>query len=384
MKIGIDARFYGTLGKGLGRYVSELISQLERLDGQNEYVIFLRAENFNEYEPASPRFTKVLAEFPWYGWREQILYPLWLRKFRLDLMHFPHFNVPFLYRRPFVVTIHDLILLRHPTTRATTLGPLRFFLKFTAYRLVIASALRSARAVITVSNAVRADIQERFPFMRAKKIAVTYEAVAASLSANSREAGAQVRAPRAEAVPAPFALYVGNAYPHKNLSVLLSAFAEFRKRGFAGHRLVLVGSQDYFYERLRHEAAKLGVADQVMFFGRATDTELATLYRRAEMYVFPSLCEGFGLPTLEAMANGLAVASSNAACMPEILGDAALYFDPTNPESMTRAMTELTTDGDLRKRLIEKGTARVAMYDWRDCAQKTLDVYLHATRHSHA
>ncbi|MFC1639085.1 glycosyltransferase, partial [Patescibacteria group bacterium] len=123
MKIGIDARFYGSLGKGLGRYVSELIAGLERLDRDNEYVVFLRRENYDEYEPQAPNFSKRLAEIPWYGWREQLLLPGLLKRERLDLMHFTHFNVPLLYRRPFVVTVHDLILLQHPTTRASTLGP---------------------------------------------------------------------------------------------------------------------------------------------------------------------------------------------------------------------------------------------------------------------
>jgi glycosyltransferase involved in cell wall biosynthesis len=301
-----------------------------------------------------------------------VLYPLWLRKFRLDLMHFPHFNVPFLYRRPFVVTIHDLILLGHPTARATTLGPLTFALKFLAYRFVIARGMRDARAVITVSESVRREILERFPFMRGRKIAVTYEAVAPSVES------AEGSAPRAEAVAKPFLLYVGNAYPHKNLERLLAAFASFRKRGFGDRELVLVGSPDYFYDRLRHDTARLGLDANVTFFGRATDAELAALYRRAEAYVFPSLCEGFGLPPLEAMANGLPVASSDAAAMPEILGDAALYFDAKDPERIADALAEIVTDADLRARLTGKGRDRVAAYDWRDCAQKTLDVYLSA------
>src|SRR5258708_3370943 len=117
MRIGIDARFYGSVGKGLGRYTSELISHLEKIDNGNDYVIFLRASNFKSYVPKNPRFTKVLAEFPWYTWSEQVRYPKLLNSHMLDLMHFPHFNVPFFYRKPFVVTVHDLILLSHPTTR---------------------------------------------------------------------------------------------------------------------------------------------------------------------------------------------------------------------------------------------------------------------------
>lgn len=375
MRIGIDARFYGSIGKGLGRYTSELIAQLERLDTENEYVIFLRKSNFGSYAPKNPRFAKVLAEFPWYGWKEQLLLPFWLEKFRLDLMHFLHFNVPFLYRRPYVVTIHDLILLRHPTARATTLGPLRFLLKYAVYRLIIARALRSARAVITVSNCTRDDIRARFPFMRSREIAVTYEACGSAFRAEAPI----VAAPRAAAAPQPFLMYVGNAYPHKNLEKLLAAFSEFRKRGFSGHRLVLVGSPDYFYGRLKTEAAAKKLDENVVFFGHATDEELAALYMRAESYVFPSLCEGFGLPPLEAMCKGVPVASSNASCLPEILGDAAKYFDPGDPAKIADALAALAADPALRASLAEKGRSWSARFGWRSCAERTRAVYMNAS-----
>ncbi|MEY4723545.1 MAG: hypothetical protein RLZZ324_1058 [Candidatus Parcubacteria bacterium] len=370
MRIGIDARFYGSIGKGLGRYVSELIAGLERIDSKDEYVIFLRKANFDEYVPANPRFTKAIAEFPWYGWKEQLLYPLWLRKFKLDLMHFPHFNVPFLYRRPFIVTIHDLILLRFPTARATKLGPAMFQMKFAAYKRVIARAMRDARAVITVSQSVKKDIQEKFPFMKGREIAVTYEACTKAVRASDTEP-----TPRVEELRKPFILYVGNAYPHKNLEMLLNAFHEFRKRGFTEHHLVLVGASDYFYDRLRTEAESTGLNDHVLFFGHASDEELGALYRRAESYVFPSRCEGFGLPPLEAMMNGLPVASSNAASMPEILGQAALYFDPDSPSHMATIMQDLATNHVLRERMIALGRAQAATYDWNDCARKTFDAY---------
>ena len=377
MRIGIDARFYGSIGKGLGRYTSELIAQLERLDTKNEYVIFLRKSNFNSYTPKNPRFTKALAEFPWYTWKEQVLYPLWLRKFRLDLMHFLHFNVPLLYLQPHVVTVHDLILLSHPRARATTLGPVRYWIKFVMYRMVVAHALRSARAVIAVSNYTRNEIRKRFPFMREREITVTYEACSNTFQ------GENTSHPRVETVPQPFILYVGNAFPHKNLDALLEAFAEFKKRGFSAHRLVLVGSPDYFYKRLQAEAATKKRSDDVVFFGHATDEELAALYTRAESYVFPSLCEGFGLPPLEAMSKGLPVAASNTCCLPEILGDAARYFDPKDPLKIADALEVLASDPILRGTLTAKGRERAAKFDWESCGEKTHAIYLH-TLNSHA
>src|SRR5690606_4764995 len=139
-------------------------------------------------------------------------------------------------------------------------------------------------------------------------------------------------------VTQPFMLYVGNAYPHKNLERLLEAFAAFRTGEHSNWRLVLVGSEDYFYARHKQEAFEKGRDVSVTFYGHATDEELSGLYDHASFYVFPSLCEGFGLPPLEAMQHGLPVASANASCMPEILAEAALYFDPTSPAAITAAM----------------------------------------------
>ncbi len=372
MRIGIDARFYGASGKGLGRYVSELIGRLEAIDRDNDYVVFLRRANFDEYRPANPRFTKVLAEIPWYGWKEQLLYPSLLARHRLDLMHFCHFNVPVLYRRPFVVTVHDLILLSHPTARATTLGPLLYRVKYFFYRLVIGSALRRCRAVITVSECTKKEIERNFPFAKNKKIFVTYEACG---SAFRPGAGLPAAADGpAAGIPRPFALYVGSAYPHKNLDRLVAAFAGFR-RSRPDFRLVLVGGSDYFYERLKRETAERKLEENVVFAGAVDDAGLAALYDAAAFYVFPSLCEGFGLPPLEAMCRGLAVASSNAACLPEILGDAALYFDPADEQAIAAAMERLAADADLRTKLAAKGRIHAERFDWTDCARQTLEAY---------
>lgn len=374
MRIGIDARFYGPGGKGLGRYVSELIAGLERLDDGNEYVVFLRRDNYDQYEPKSPNFTKALAEYPWYGWREQLLYPLFLRKFSLDLMHFTHFNVPLLYRRPFVLTVHDLILLQHPSVRATTLGPLLYRLKFLAYRWVIASALRRARGIATVSQTTREEVERRFPFVKEKQILVTRLACSGNVLPDSGTPRQGDETERAPDIGGPFILYVGSAYPHKNLERLLEAFRTFREER-PEWRLVLVGGSDYFYERLRHEAAERGLDAGVVFFGRTSDQRLGDLYRQAEFYVFPSLCEGFGLPPLEAMCNGLAVASSDRSCMPEILGDAAHYFNPEDPQDIARALGDMADDRELREELIERGKKRASRYDWDSTARATKALY---------
>lgn len=367
MRIGIDARFYGRVGKGLGRYTSELIAHLEGLDRKNEYVIFLRRENWNDYEPTHPNFRKVLADIPWYGIREQIVLPFILLKERLDVLHVPHFNVPVLYPKRFVMTVHDLILLHFPTTRTTTLGPLAFKIKFLLYRAVIAIALRRAKTVFAVSEYTKREILAEFPFMKQKLPVVTTPACGTMFLSPTT-------APAAPPVPVPYLLYVGNAYPHKNLDRLVEAFATFRKHRPEFH-LAIVGGGDYFHRRLQEDARAKGYDHGVTFLGTVTDDELAALYDHATAYVFPSLYEGFGLPPLEAMCRGIPVASSNATCLPEILGDAARYFDPTDIPDMVRAMMAIASDDALREELRRKGAERGRRYDWTATARITLANY---------
>lgn len=370
MRIGIDARFYGPDSKGLGRYTEQLLRFLEKIDTDNDYVVFVRSSTRDTYVPHNPRFRTVVADFAWYSFAEQFLLPWRLYAERCDLVHFPHFNVPLLYRRPFVVTIHDLILLRHPTARATTLGPLWYRVKFAAYKLVIGSAIRRARAVCAVSAFTRSDILSHYRDVDPAKVFVTYEAVTDAPIMTDEEAAVE----RASCgIMSPYILYAGNAYPHKNLERLLAAFGCSRSRQSLG--LVLVGKDDFFYARLMAGTAALPDGTSVRMLPSVSDWTLAALYRGARAFVFPSLYEGFGLPPLEAMAHGCPVAASDATCLPEIMGDAALYFDATDTDAIAAAIDRIATDEPLRATLIERGYRCVGQYAWHRMAEETLAVY---------
>lgn len=378
MRIVIDARFYGPFGKGLGRYVQKLITHLEPIVTSDDVVVLLRKENFDAYVPASPRFTRMLANFRWYSVEEQRKLPPFLRSLKPDLVHFPHYNVPLLYRGPFVVTVHDLILSSHPTERATTLGPLRYAVKHFVYERVIRSAIRRARTVLTVSHYSKRQIVERFA-IAPDRVVVTHEAAEPLAIRDVPPAVAS----RHQAL-VPYLLYVGNAYPHKNLEGLLRAIKLLLERRADGVSLVLVGKMDYFFERLRREADALGLSKNVVFTGYVSDEELASLYWHAMLYVFPSFEEGFGLPALEAMIAGVPVASSNQSCLPEILGDAAAYFDPHRPEAIAATIGRLLDHPEERSALRARGAEQVRKYAWGSLARSTYDVYtraIHETRH---
>ncbi|MFZ2187912.1 MAG: glycosyltransferase family 1 protein [Candidatus Moraniibacteriota bacterium] len=381
MRIGIDARFYGSIGKGLGRYTEKLIEHLENLDTENEYVVFLLRENYDKYVPRNRRFRKALAQYAWYGFSEQIFFPLRLLFFRLDLVHFPHFNVPFLYPKKFVVTIHDLILLHYPTFQNTTHSRLFYGVKFFFYRFIVACAIWRAEHIITVSHFTEADILSEYPSARGK-ISVTYEAADPfcqfSLPGKERQLFERFGLLRdalettAHDILKPYLLYVGNAYPHKNLEVFLKIAPQFPSYAF-----MLVGKEDYFYARLRNEVAAQGIRN-IIFTGFVDDSALSSLYRFATCYVFPSLYEGFGLPPLEAMARGVPVLSSACGSLPEILGEAASYFDAHEVESLKKALTGILGSETTRKEFSRRGYARVNSYSFERMADETLKLYTRA------
>lgn len=381
-RIGIDARFYGPLGKGLGRYVQEVVDNLIKLnedkDGEFEYVIFLSPDNFDQFNVVSSFVEKRMISLPWYSWKEQLFFPALIKKAKIDLMHFPHFNVPILSSVPFVVTIHDLILTRFPSRRASMLPATLYWLKQLAYRLVIQRALKKARKVITVSEFTRQDILNKFK-TKLDKIVVTYEGVSKLETQNIR-----VESERdvlfKYGVAKPFALYVGNAYPHKNLEFLLLGFKSLYNK-YPELSLVMVGKEDYFYQRLKKQAKDLnqnlkpGKGPLFIFPGYVSDSDLAIFYKEALFYIFPSLYEGFGLPPLEAMSYGCPVLSSNQASLPEIMAEAALYFNPYETEDMIEKIDTIINKDDLRNQLKERGYQNIKRFSWSACALQTLDVY---------
>ncbi|OGL95406.1 hypothetical protein A2348_02040 [Candidatus Uhrbacteria bacterium RIFOXYB12_FULL_58_10] len=370
MRIGIDARLYGPAvgGGGLGRYVEQLVTELQTQDRENRYVLFLKPENFDACKLTAPNFEKRLADAHWYTAKEQLLMPRLIDRERLDLVHFPHWNVPLLLRTPFLVTIHDLILLEQPrSAKATTRHPAIYWLKRLGYRVSLQNAVHRSRGIVAVSEYTKMSLQRFFPNVSTKKICVVYEGVT-KLEGSKNEPGEKKGGKK-------YFLYVGNAYPHKNLELLLQAFSFF-VRLHPEVDLVLAGRDDLFYRRLKKELDETEVpGENVRFVMNPSDADLAKLYGNATLYLFPSRSEGFGLPPLEAMAAGVPVAAARATSLPEILGDAALYFSPDDIEDMVAVMERALVDEPLRNDLIAKGRERVTHYSWSAMTAQTRAIY---------
>ncbi|MBI4449741.1 glycosyltransferase, partial [Candidatus Uhrbacteria bacterium] len=249
MRIGIDARLYGVeSGTGIGRYAQELLRQflgMPKFKAQMsnvEFVIFLRQDGYEAFTTPDERWTKVLADFRPYTIGVQTRYPRLIRAAGVDLMHFTHFDHPVRCPVPFVITIHDLILLEHPSIRASTLGPLRFWVKYAAYRRVLQHAVLRSMRILTPSRSVKEQIAQRFGVLREKIIATPLGA--------DHAPGIQIPDSKFQIPESSYLLYVGNAYPHKNLEQLIRVFRGLTER-HPKLRLVLVGKEDDFYRRLQ-------------------------------------------------------------------------------------------------------------------------------------
>ena len=370
MRIGIDARLYGPKvgGGGLGRYVEQLITELQKIDNKNRYVLFLKKDNFEECQITNKNFEKRLADIHWYSATEQIRMPKLIDQENLDLIHYPHWNIPLRAVTPFVVTIHDLLLLEEPHSakKATQLDPFRYKLKYLAYKFIVNRAVHKSKQIIAVSNFTRGSIMRHFS-TSPNKITVIHEGVTCPENSKLKTQNSKLKPP--------YFLYVGNAYPHKNLEALIHAFAFFHQL-HPNVKLILVGKRDLFWKWLEKEMSEIKIPKEaVVFHGYATEEELDALYQNATLYVFPSRHEGFGLPPLEAMARGVPVAASRSTAIPEILGDAALYFEPDDIEAMVKIMEQALADVDLRHSLRDKGHKQIKKYSWKSMVEETLKVY---------
>lgn len=364
MRIAIDARKLYDFG--IGTYVRNLIRELGREPGGHTYVLLCRPEDADRVGSHSPAFEVVVERAGNYSVREQLSVPLSLLRRRVDLFHAPHYVVSPLTPCPFVVTIHDCIHLRFPQYLPTRAAH--------AYaRAMMSMAARRARKVLTVSEASKKDILH-YLHIPASKVEVIHNALDERIAATpSDEDIARVR--DRFMLTSPFVLYTGNIKPHKNLERLIEAYARLRRRGCEDLTLVIIGEEMSKYPGLRRLVHRHQLHQQVRFFGFVPDETLAVLYRLAAVFVFPSLYEGFGLPPLEAMAAGTPVITSNVSSLPEVVGDAAVLIDPTDPDAIADAIQRVLEDEPLRRTLIENGHRRVRAFSWKRSVARIRQVY---------
>lgn len=368
MRIGIDARLWKE--KGLGRYIRNIVIEMLPLTSEDSLVIFCLEEDLREIkELTTGRCEIVIANVRWYSVQEQFVMPILFVRARLDVLHIPHFNAPVFYPGKIVLTLHDLTHLHWRDLSASKYPALIYAIKHAFFVAVLRISLKRCAKVIVVSEYVQQDLQKSLN-VPSSKMKVIYESAQECKRVSSTEV---TRVLSDYGVTKRYFYYIGNAYPHKNLEMLLEVFAEFRKK-YAESQLVLSGGDSFFWPRLKKYATYRHLNENVVFTGRVSDRDRDILMSAATAYVFPSISEGFGLPILEAMSCGCPVLATNRTSLPEIGGEACLYFEP-RLEEMLQKMLMVWEDDALRKELIRKGHARAADFSWSNAARETLKVY---------
>jgi glycosyltransferase involved in cell wall biosynthesis len=362
MRFSVDAHAIGCHLTGNEVYIRNLLKEFARLDEKSELIAYISKPDAPEYIPQRIA-TRWVSENPYK--RLAVDIPRQVRADRPDLLHV-QYTGPLHGSTPLVVSVHDVSYLEHP----------QYFTRFrsTQLRFTVKRTLKRAARVLTPSEFSRRAILRHYP-MDEDKVVVVPNAVSSGFRAMEREV-ARSAVQQRFGVPGPFVLTVGDLQPRKNHLGLLAAFREVLKaHPKLTHQLVFVGKETWYSKELHQAVDRSGIRDRVHFTGFVEDADLVQFYGACDLFVFPSFYEGFGLPILEAMACGRAVACSNAAAMPEVADSAAILFDPHSTAEMARAMIDILADPELRVRLERLGHQRAATFSWQKAAEQTLNVY---------
>lgn len=345
-----------------GRYADRLVEHLQAVDQVNHYTILIQSSD--TWQPTAPNFTVEFCDYGQFSFNpmQQLGFAKQLAKLKPDLVHFTMNQQPLLYSGPVVTSTLDLTMLNYTRAGKTPL-PI-FWLKLLGYRFLFWYSNKRSKAIITLSNYTKEALAKKYPFTK-NKTSTTYCA---------SEPPSNLPAVEPYNVREPFILYVGSAFPHKNLERLISAFEIVHAKN-PTLNLILAGNAEYYYAQLQKVAQKSPASKYIFFTGFVSEPELKWLYENAKAYVFPSLSEGFGLPGLEAMAHGCPVVSSNATCLPEIYRNAAIYFDPKNVNEMAEKINQVVTNPTLGNELAVAAAKVIKLYSWRKMAEETLEVY---------
>jgi glycosyltransferase involved in cell wall biosynthesis len=361
MRVGIDVHTLGRRQTGNETFMRGLFEGLAELppDGA-EYVPYYTGDRAPALGPFAPR--RVIPHCSLV--RIPLSFPLVFRRDGIDVAHFQYIPPP-LCPCPVVLTVPDISYEFHPEYFPSVLRM--------RMRVMVPSAVRRAAHITTVSQFSSQQIQQRYG-VREERITVT--SLAAGKAFRPPAEGADPRgAAEALGIRGAYILAVGNLQPRKNLARIVSAYAALRRGGALAHRLVLVGPRSYGANEFLERVRQLGLESDITITGYVTDEQLVGLYQGADVFVYASLYEGFGLPIVEAMACGAPVIASNVASMPEVAGDAALLVDPRSESELSAALLRLGGSSAEQARLRAKGYARAAHFTWRRMAEATREAY---------
>jgi len=365
MRIGVDANSFQKNLAGTGRYARNLIKNLQMISPETEYIFFgHRRKTILDQKKKSPLFLRLGRGGGEFLWTQGYL-PYKLKKAGVDIFFSPHYVLPLFNPCPSVVAILDVSFKLYPETGDWLYNSyLNFFLSH---------VLKKATKIVTISENSKRDLLSFFP-IPPEKVEVIYLAADPSFHpVDDDRLLAKVR--EKYRIKGPFILNVNVLEPRKNIPSLLSAYALLKKSKICPHRLVIAGGKAWGYQKIFEQVIDLHLENDVLFVGHVPDEDLNVLYNLADLFVFPTLYEGFGLPVLEAMACGCPVIASRCASLPEVVGDAGILFDPFDVKGLASLIEQVLTHRNLWEELREKSLRRVQLFSWTKAATQTKELF---------
>jgi len=363
MKVGIiSAAANQQSSVGISNYTYNLIKELNKLNTDEGFLFLINHQSDTFFTNNKIIINNIFPVLKTYAW-----YPYLIRKLRnreLDLIHNPA-QVPtfFKLKQKYVITIHDL-------TPFITSSEAKFGRPL-IYKLLLPRTLKTADKIIADSNSTKNDLINYFNIPEEKIRVILLAADEKFRPLSNKEIK---EAKQKYSLNFPFILYVGTLEPRKNIPTLIKAFYKLKKKDII-NKLVITGKKGWKYKEIFETIDKLNLQNDVVFTGYVSDEDLPALYNAADLFVYPSIYEGFGLPPLEAMACGTPVITSNTSSLPEVVRDAGIMVDPSDVNGLADAMHEVLTNESLRANMVKKGLEREEMFSWEKCARETLEVY---------
>ena len=376
MKIGIEGqRLFRGKKHGMDMVALELIRNLQKIDTDNEYFIFIKPDEDDGCLKESKNFRIVRLEGGFYPLWEQIALPKAAKSAGCQILHCTSNTAPVNTSIPLVVTLHDIIYMESSYGKILS-GSGTTYQKFgNAYRrMIVPQVIKKSRKIITVSHFEKNRIGEFFGMKGDPRLTAVYNGV----SEHFKPVSNQVELKRVKEkyhLPGHFYFFLGNTDPKKNTKGTLKAFSDFLKQHGGDARLVMLDYDLVELEKILAEIGDKTLIDKIVLTGYVVNTDLPAIYSLCTAFLYPSLRESFGIPMLEAMACGVPVITSNTSSMPEVSGDAALLINPYKPFEITEAMTRLMSDKPLRETLVRKGIVQAAKFSWKSMAENVLDLY---------
>ena len=375
MRIGIEAqRLFRTHKHGMDRVALELIKNLQQIDTLNEYFIFVKPDHDNKIIKETNNFKIVeIPGGPYPVW-EQFKLPRVVKKYNCDILHCTSNTAPVFNGIPIITTLHDVIF-NETSFIKQLLGSASWYQKIgNLYRrLIVNGVVKKSSQLITVSNFEKRNIKRQFGITN-DKIKTVYNGVSENFSEEITDViKNQVR--QKYQLPVKFLLHMGNTDPRNNTRRVLEAFNEFTTRNIKDYKLVLVGLNEDKINSILEGLNLTQLRQHLVITGYVSDEDLPVIFSMSELFLFPSLREGFGIPIIEAMASGVPVITSNTSSMPEVAGDAAYIVNPLSKDDIVQGIKNILANNKVRQQLIKKGLARSRYFSWSNSANSVLELY---------